>query len=302
MSKRKKLISISILIIGILSLIALGTSLKQLRLEPGLPFEDLWAFLVNEFIGGLLQDYSTGSEVDVGIGKTIVDIVRIAYTIAFICFPLAILLVLSSKESRRRFLRTLIFLFLLTVILSSYVMNTSIEELEDIVETGSVIPQDSGELYDTTIQDEFTPSVPRWIVIILTTVIVLTIAIIGIIIYRIINPKQELYEPLPELAEQAKSALRAMDQGADFRNIILQCYAEMLRIVSEQRGLRRNSAVTASEFVSSLVKLGLPENAVVQLTKLFEEVRYGSKTHSYAEEQTALANLQLIADAFKVTI
>jgi hypothetical protein len=75
----------------------------------------------------------------------------------------------------------------------------------------------------------------------------------------------------------------------------------MLRIVREQRGLQRNSAVTASEFISALVKIGLPKTAVVHLTKLFEEVRYGSKQHSYSEEQKAIGNLQLIADCFKVS-
>jgi hypothetical protein len=92
-----------------------------------------------------------------------------------------------------------------------------------------------------------------------------------------------------------------MQNGADFRNTILQCYADMLRIVREQRGIKRNSAVTATEFVTSLVKLGLPENAVMHLTKLFEEVRYGSKTHTNEEEQSAVSSLRIIADAFKVT-
>jgi hypothetical protein len=300
MRKREKALSILILSIGILSLIILGTGLNQLRLNPGLPFEDLWAFLVNEFIGSLIQDYSVASEVDVGAGEFIVDIVRIVYTIALICFPLALLLTLTSKEARRRLFRTLLFMLLLTVILSNYIVNTQIEELEDFVDTGAVPPQDTDEILETTIQDEFIPSVPRWIVITLSTAFALILAIIGMVIYRLVHPKTEPYEPLPALAEQAESTLTAIENGADFRNIILHCYAEMLRIVQEQRGIQRNHAVTASEFISSLLKLGLPEDAVRQLTKLFEEVRYGSKTHSYSEEQAAVGNLQLIADAIKV--
>ena len=301
MKKRDETISLAIIVIALLTLLVLGTSLEQLSLDPGLPFEDLWAFLVNEFTGGLSRERTLGSAADVGFGDTIVEFVKTAYLIALICFPFALILVLRSKESRKRLIRTLIFMILLAILFSSYVKNNIGEELE-VFDTGTIPPQGPGELYETTIQDVFTPSIPRWIVLTLSTLIALTLVVISIVIYRFIHPKQELKEPLPEIVERAESALRAMDRGADFRNIILQCYVEMLRIVREQRGLNRQSAVTASEFISSLIKIGLPEKAVVQLTKLFEEVRYGSKKHSYADEQNAIGNLQLIADTFRVTI
>jgi hypothetical protein len=300
MLNKEKSLSLVLLVIGIIALVTLGMSLQQLVLEPGLPFEDIWAFLVNEFVGGFRQDYSIGSAVDVGIGQTIVDIVRIAYTIVLVCFPLALFVVLLTKESRKRLLRSLIVLFLLTVVLSRYLTNLPNEAIEDVQDSGAMVPPDSGELYETTIEDEFTPTIPRWIVLVITTVIVLTVTIIGIAIYRILNPRREAYEPLPQLAEQAQSAIMYLENGADFKNIILQCYAEMLRIVREYRGIQRNSAVTASEFILALVKIGLPEHAVTQLTRLFEEVRYGAKNLSYTEEQQAMGYLQLIANAFKV--
>jgi hypothetical protein len=300
MLDKEKSLSIFFLVIGIIALVILGTSLKQLVLKPGLPFEDIWAFLINEFVGGLIQEYDMGSAVDVGFGQTIVDIVRIAYTIALVCFPLAMIIVLLKKETRKRLLRSLIVMFLLAVILSRYLTNIPVEGTEDVVDAELMAPPDSREL-ETTIEDEFNPTIPRWIVLVITTVIVMTVTIIGIAIYRILYPPHENYEPLPQLSEQAQSAIVNLENGADFRNIILQCYAEMLRIVREYRGIQRNSAVTASEFISALVKLGLPEHAVTQLTRLFEEVRYGAKKLSYAQEQQAMGHLQLIADAFKVS-
>ena len=300
MSQRQQTVHIAFAIIGTIALIIIGISLNQIQLDPGLPFDDLWAFLVNEFTGGFVQS-STGYA-DVGIGQTIVDIVRIAYTIALICFPIAIFIVLSSKESRKRFLRTLLFVFLLIVLLSGYVLNTQIAESEDVLDSGPMIPpEQTPSTMVSSITDSFEPAIPRWIVWTLSTVIILLAIVTGIVIYRLIHPPQESFEPLPELADKAKSALIAMQQGADFRNTILQCYSDMLRIVREQRGIQRHSAVTATEFIISLVKLGLPEHAVTQLTNLFEEVRYGSRDHTPVEEQKAIHSLHIIADSIKVT-
>jgi len=301
MNKHDHLFSITIIIIGIAALIILGTSLNQLQLDPGLPFEDLWAFLVSEFYGGFAGGYATSSA-DVGIGNAIVEIVRTVYFIALFCFPLALFIVLSSKESRKRLLRAVFLLIVLTIVLSRYVMNNQIVEpdTEELIE--AFIPEKPSDTpFESSIKDEFTPSIPRWIIWTLSGILVTLALMIGLMVYRIIHPAQVNLEPLPELAGQAKSAIDAMQNGADFRNTILQCYTQMLRIVREQRGIQRNSAVTATEFISSLVKLGLPEMAVGQLTKLFEEVRYGSITHTNEEEQSAISNLQSIADAFKVT-
>jgi len=300
MNKHEHQIHISIIVIGIVALVILGTSLNQLQLDLGLPFMDLWAFLVDEFYGGFSTGYNTAGS-DVGIGDTIVEIVRTVYLIAFLCFPLAILLVLSSKESRKRLLRTIFFLILLTIALSSYILKDQIVEEEELETFVPVMPEETVTQWESSIQDEFTPSIPRWIVWTFSSAIIVTVVLIGVTLYRIMHPKEENLEPLPELAGQANSAVIAMRNGVDFHNTILQCYTEMIRIVREQRGIQRNSSVTATEFITSLVKLGLPENAVIILTKLFEEVRYGSKKHTPKEEQNAISSLLIIADAFKVT-
>lgn len=300
MENRKQVLAISTAVIGIIALIILGTSLNQLVLEPGLPFMDLWAFLVKELAGGFVTGGVTEG-VDVGIGKTLVEIVRAVYTIALICFPIAIFLMLTSKESRKRLIRTLLLLFLLTIVLSRYVMNSQITEEEILLDAGATMPEPSDLELETSITEEFESNIPRWIVLTISTVLVITVIVIGYVLYRILFPTQQQYAPFSEIAEQAQAALDAVQLGADYRNIIMQCYAEMLRIVREQRGLKRNSAVTASEFIASLVKMGYPEDAVKQLTKLFEDARYGSKQHTPQQEQTAISSLQNIVESFRVT-
>jgi hypothetical protein len=180
-------------------------------------------------------------------------------------------------------------------------MNSQIIEEETFPDAGAIIPEPSDFELETSITEEFESNVPRWIVLTISTVLVITVTVIGYVLYRILFPKQAQYTPFSEIVEQAQAALDAVQLGGDYRNIIMQCYAEMLRIVREQRGLRRNSAVTASEFTSTLAKMGYPEGAVKQLTKLFEDARYGSKQHTPQQEQTAISSLQNIVESFRVT-
>ena len=63
------------------------------------------------------------------------------------------------------------------------------------------------------------------------------------------------------------------------------------------RGIRRQEAVTPSEFEKQLEDAGLPREPVADLTRLFEEVRYGSKILGEWEGRRAIACLTAIADA-----
>ncbi|MDF1515273.1 MAG: DUF4129 domain-containing protein [Anaerolineae bacterium] len=286
---------------GFFALILLGMGLNQLQLDPGLPFEDLWAFLVSEFFGEN-ADNSSVAAVDLGIGTTIVNIVRTVYTIVLICFPLAVLLVISKKESRKCLLRTILFLFLLTIVLSKFVQNMQINEIEDILDTGQVvIPTEQATQIETSIEETFEPNIPGWLTWSISAIIILFIMAISFALYKFFFPGSVDASPLTGIADQAQQAVAAIHQGQNFENTIMQCYASMINIVREQRGLQRNSAVTASEFIASLVKLGIPEYAVTDLTRLFEDVRYGSIQHTPDKEQQATINLQTIADSFKAT-
>ena len=54
----------------------------------------------------------------------------------------------------------------------------------------------------------------------------------------------------------------------------------MSRVLHQQRGIRRHQAMTPREFVVYLEEVGLPTEAVMRLTELFEQVRYGAKSLS----------------------
>jgi hypothetical protein len=59
--------------------------------------------------------------------------------------------------------------------------------------------------------------------------------------------------------------------------------------------------MTAREFQRRLGRIGIPEEPVAQLTKLFESVRYGSKETGPEEERLALRSLSAIVSACEAT-
>ncbi len=106
--------------------------------------------------------------------------------------------------------------------------------------------------------------------------------------------------PLAQLAAQAQTALNALRDGADTGDVVLRCYFEMLRVLDQTQGIRRVEAVTPREFAVQLLALGLPAEPVQALTRLFEEVRYGSHEADDAVAERAVGSLEAIVAACEV--
>ena len=109
-------------------------------------------------------------------------------------------------------------------------------------------------------------------------------------------------DSLEQLAREAQGALDALKGGADLKDTVIRCYFEMSRVLSEERGIRRERAMTPREFERRLGELGLPEQHVVQLTRLFEGVRYGSRVTGEREADQAVASLTAIVDACRSSV
>jgi hypothetical protein len=109
-------------------------------------------------------------------------------------------------------------------------------------------------------------------------------------------------DSLEQLAREAQGALDALKGGADLKDTVIRCYFEMSRVLNEERGIRRERAMTPREFEVRLSELGLPEQHVVQLTRLFEGVRYGSRVTGEREADQAVASLTAIVDACRSTV
>ncbi|HEY3227995.1 MAG TPA: DUF4129 domain-containing protein [Roseiflexaceae bacterium] len=104
--------------------------------------------------------------------------------------------------------------------------------------------------------------------------------------------------PLTRLADEAQAALANIQAGADLRDAVLRCYREMGQILSEQHGIERPRGTTPREFEEQLAAVGLRDEHIQQLTRLFERVRYGARQANEREEREAVVCLTAIVQAY----
>jgi hypothetical protein len=126
--------------------------------------------------------------------------------------------------------------------------------------------------------------------------------LLGIIVTLILWSARKREKPpsvLQKIELEALGAISDIEKGIDLRNVILRCYFEMNQAVEMQRGIRRAEGMTPREFENQLVSLGIPPEPVSQLTRLFEDVRYGGKDIGDETEDIARKCLSAIASASK---
>jgi hypothetical protein len=293
---RDQIVRLVLLGSAVVALLLLISSLSQVQLEPGLPFSSIWAFIFGDFSG--FSRGGMGSAVAPS-GQLIIDVIRALFFIALVVFPFAFILVMMDPDARKRALRALLQIAILLFIFTLFLQNQAGRLLEEDPLGGSLQPEGEGEPVPPLTDEEFDPmSVPAWLIWGASLLLGLLIAVILIIIINQIR-KSEPEEDLPfaEIARRAQTAIDEIGRGGDLRSTILRCYAEMSRIVREERGLHRDRAVTAREFTDYLVRANLPRQPVTQLTRLFEKARYSSSAPTPSDEREALASLQAIVDA-----
>lgn len=104
-----------------------------------------------------------------------------------------------------------------------------------------------------------------------------------------LRPAQET-----SLLHEAQSALDAFSAGEAFSEVIGRCYLQMCRVVQRESGIERQQDMTPNEFQDSLIQKGFPSEPVLELTRLFETVRYSGQKLTRAEEQTGVEALQAV--------
>jgi hypothetical protein len=99
---------------------------------------------------------------------------------------------------------------------------------------------------------------------------------------------------LQEIAEAVCASLQNLSSDGSAQDKIIQCYADMSRVVDVRRGLYREFAMTPAEFAVRLENAGLPREPVTRLTRLFESVRYGAQISLQRDVDEAIACLTSI--------
>lgn len=281
MSLTKRFQMIFFLLVGMVLLTLIAASLSEVEFQPGQPF-----FLSKEDQSLPVDQLDFKTWNLVGIWKVF------GLIILWVILPLSFIYFVVSPEARKTVIRRAITLgfsaYALFILLRqcSQVAPDELFNIDKLAETAL----EAGEPIEANFSPQTTELI-EWIANIFF------VALLAILAWRIIQWWANRSKTVDQIAAQAVDALEDIRAGVDLKDRILQCYAEMNRLLMQRRGVHRPKAITAREFESELEQLGLPGEQVRTLTRLFEKARYGGNQLGPVEQQEAEECLRVIASA-----
>ena len=276
--------------LALLAVIILAGGLAGFKPQPGGPFP-IWLFNrpgpgeVYQAPVPVQQQYSVANFWGLVVMTVTIGLL-IAWIITFILHP----------EGRRRMLTHLIFyIILLSVILALY---TGLKSRQPKDKSGGddVVLGEKGALVyaEPPSTPDFVNQPPAW----LTTAVTLGVigGVLGLawFIWQRRTRSLAREDPLARLALHAQLAVDTLQAGSDISDAVLRCYYNMSQALREQRGITRQAAMTAREFEEHLVKLGMGDDHISRLTRLFESVRYGTHITTERDKREAIDCLNVI--------
>jgi hypothetical protein len=274
------------LAVGGLFLVAVALTGQVLQPGRPLPLGDMSAVMVGSSGGG------PG-------GAWVLAVIRAIFLVVLILLPLYLLYGIFTRQGRRQLLKDIVLAAVVFAGFSLFTRCAADIEGERDPAAGAAPPPVPEELIELGVLPPFDPQAQDWVVA------VAAIALAGLVVLAAYLFLRRLrgagapagQAPLDELAREAQGALDALQAGADLRDTVIRCYLDMSRVLQQEKGIRRQAAMTPREFEDVLAGKGLPADPVRELTRLFERSRYGNQRPSPADEQQAVASLQAIVAA-----
>lgn len=284
---RQKKTALILLTFTAIAMFILAAVLSQVGLSDGAPMNL-----------GQQREMERAYEIDPLRGDQLVEIIRTFMLLMAVLGPVALIYMLFTKRGRKdlivALLNAAVFFLLLMGLRNAMPENvtqptpTPVEQEMQPLVTDSAMLQEGGEY--------FAAEPPEWSVWVVSVVVAVFLVLIVVAIYvRFFRHRDE--GTFQELAEDAQQAIDDIQAGGDLRQIIIKCYFDMMGVVKKTRGIVRDQAMTPEEFESLLEKKGFPAGPLQRLTRLFEDVRYGTRTPAAQEEQLAILCLQEIVAA-----
>jgi hypothetical protein len=142
------------------------------------------------------------------------------------------------------------------------------------------------------------PALPTVLVVLVLGVA--AVAVVGLYLYSDTEDDDEAPDEEAETAVQQRQAIgraagRAADRiegDVDVENEVYRAWREM----TEHLDVDRPESSTPAEFADAAVDAGMSGSDVGELTRLFEEVRYGGATPTENREQRAVDALRRVED------
>jgi hypothetical protein len=288
---RRKLWILLLVAVAVLAILALAASVRDLEFSPGDPFALGSGISFRLPPGGLPSEGSSAMML----------FVRGVLLLVLALLPFSIIYLIISPSARKKALQNIIVFGVILLLINLLRQQMRPLERTDLFPGMNIGAP--GQPDSPAPAAQFSGSAPDWLVAAVSFGLALLIAGIAIaIIWALIKRRSqpEAGLSLERIAEHAEEARQTIEAGGDLYDTILRCYREMTDVVRDARGIQRQLAVTPSEFEQQLEAAGLPREPVRELTRLFEEVRYGAKSLGEWEGRRAVACLSAIADSCRI--
>jgi len=284
MAQRQRLSILLFLGIAFVAIALLSTGLSRVHFEPGKSINLLGLLLQK------LRSISTAPAPELYTDEPSIGWLRPVFW-AMLIFSIVYAIV--SPQSRKQLLRTFIMVCFLVFLLNR--LSDRMTQGSEGRAQGSVAAPAEVRLPDPP---AFVSNPPGWFLALVD--IVLALSVLGAIwfIWRRLTPKPDAQALLVREAEAALSDLKA---GSDLRDVVLRCYVKMSQVLRESRNIERRSAMTPREFERHLAEVGVRDEHIRRLTRLFEGVRYGAKPAGGRAQREAMDCLRAIVRAYEKT-
>lgn len=274
------------LFITIAAFTVLAAGLSYLQLQPGRSYHLLEIALQNLRAPAPVMTASPGGGSE--------EFVRIMRIIFWVLAPAAVIYAFISKEFRRQILRVAIIVVALLLMmdrLAQQRQESAGAELPPLGETGEATA------YALPDPPAFVTDTPGWFYWAIDVALILMAVGLLWLLWRKLRPQPDARDDVVRTAERSLAELRS---GGELRDVVLRCYAEMSRVLREERRIERRSGMTPREFERHLAGLGLRDEHIHRLTQLFERVRYSTDTGDAADQREAEACLQAIVQSYGI--
>ena len=276
MTHRTKQVVLLTLVVALLALLVLAGSLSNLRLQPGAPFP------------GSADDLSSSTTVTAPTPAASGSLPWLGAIIAAVLFALAIYLParLIGLVSIRNILWTAAVVILLLVLFS--ILPRGLAGPPAVLPNDASVPQPpSSNAYPVSPLGK-TPSQFIWIA---AGGLLMAVSALSLYSWKRVSKAAQTKNAL---SGEAESALRDLEAGKDFGNVIVRCYLQMAELLRAERGMERQQSMTVREFEDWLASHDIPPAPVHDLTSLFEKARYSKEEIDDADEKRGAECLRQI--------
>jgi hypothetical protein len=218
-------------------------------------------------------------------------------TIFLALYIVALLAILITPEGRRRFL-------VFVVIIAAIILALNLMPPREPETVESTLPEQDpvpGILIEEPFEPtpiaallDQPPASVEWLVTLVGVILAAGLVALVVMIIVVINRRRRMMSIEEGIAQHAQKALDEFDAGYDYHDVIIRCYAQMSRVLLEEKGVEREIGMTPHEFENALVRNHFPAEPVIELTRLFEEVRYGAINQTEGRVEIAKSSLGAI--------